>query len=294
VSHVAMPHSGAYPISANVTEGVIEKLKAYFLRYPNSRPRFACRALHLDPKRYGATARVVKSRVRKTWGGANIQADPLEALTSVHRQLWYLKGGVPIGSILSALMAAAEAGLKQDDVWYVSSNQNRQLNYRSQLLAIRVLPTTHRLEILCRIPGTRGADVRDEFQRILNSTLEGRLPQDWIASRIAKELSWKLVPKERHRRFEFPPGPYYKNRFYEDTFGLVIQNDLSECVNEQEAIEKIPSWIPNLLQALERLAHHQRETSKNIGQLIDTLVRHQRLDVNDNVKDITANGGTQP
>jgi hypothetical protein len=294
VSHVAMSHSAAHLISANVTEGVIEKLRTYFLRYPNSKPRFACKALHLDPKRYGATARVVKSRVRKTWGGANIQADTLEALTSVHRQLWYLKGGVPSGPVLSAFVMAAEKGMKQDDTWYVSNNQNGQLNYRSRLLAIRILPSTRRLEVLCRIPGTRGTDVREEFQGILVSALEGRLPPDYEAHHLAEELSWKLAPKERHRRFEFPPGPYYRNRFYEDTFGLVIQNDLSEGVNQQEAIEKIPSWIPNLLQALERLAHYQRETSKNIAQLMDTLVRHQRLDVNDNVKDITASGDTQP
>lgn len=279
--------------SANVTEGLIDRLRNYFLRYPKSKPKHACMALHLDPKRYGPTARVVKSRVKKMWGGANIQGDLLHTLTSVHRQLWYLKGGVPSGPILSAIMEAAETGSKRDNTWYVSNNQNGQLNYRSQLLAIRILPSTRRLEVLCRVLGTRGTDVREEFERILVSALEGRLPPDYEAHHVAEGLSWKLVPKERHRRFEFPPGPYYRNRYYEDTFGLVIQHDLSERMNEQEAIEKIPTWILNVLQALERLAYYQRETAKSIAQLRDTLVRHQKVDANDNVRDITANGGPQ-
>ena len=280
-------------VSTNVAEGLIDRFRNYFLRYPKSKPKYACMALHLDPKRYGATARVVKSRVNRMWGGANVQADTLEALTSVHRQLWYLKGGVPSGPVLSAFMAAAEMGLKQDNAWYVSNNQNRQLNYRSRLLAIRILPSTRRLEVLCRIPGTRGIDVREEFQRVLFSGLDGRLPSDYEARHIAEELSWKLVPKERHRRFEFPPGPYYKIRYYEDTLGLVIQHDLSERANEQEAIERIPAWIPDVLQVLERLADHQREMAKNIKQLRDILVHDQKLDANDNVRDMTANGGPQ-
>lgn len=274
-------------VSANATEGLIDRLRNYFLKYPNSKPKYACMALHLDPKRYGATARVVKSRVRRMWGGANVQGDVLEALTSVHRQLWYLKGGVPSGAVLSAFMVAAETGLKQDNAWYVSNNQNGQLNYRSRLLAIRILPSTRRLEVLCRIPGTRGTDVREEFQRILVSALEGRPSSDYEARHVAEELSWKLVPKERHRRFEFPPGPYYRNRFYEDTLGVVIQHDLSEGTNEQEAIEKIPAWILDVLQALERLAYCQRETMKEVKELKDFQAPQQRPNINDNAKNVT-------
>ena len=258
-------------VSANVTEGVIEKLRTYFLRYPNSRPSFACMVLHLDRKRYCATARVVKSRVRKTWGGANIQGDTLQALSSVHRQVWYLKGGVPSGPVLSALLDAARRGMNRDDTWYFSNNQNRQLNFRSQYLAIRILPTTRRLEVLCRMSGMTGIQVRERFEEVLFSSLTGRLSQDHDASHIARDLSWKLVPKERHRRFEFPPGPYYKLRFYEDTHGLVIQHDASEAVNEQEVIEKNPAWIPDLYHAIARLAEQIREMRREFQQLIQTL-----------------------
>jgi len=274
-------------VSTNVTEGIIDKLRNYFLRYPKSKPKYACVALHLDPKRYGATARVVKSRVKRMWGGANIQGDLLEALTSVHRQLWYLKGGVPSGPVLSAFMAAAEIGLKQDNAWYVSNNQNRQLNYRSRLLAIRILPSTRRLEVLCRIPRTRGTDVREEFQRILLSGLDGRLPSDYEARHVAEGLSWKLVPKERHRRFEFPPGPYFKLRFHEDTLGLVIQHDLSEKVNELEVIEKIPPWIQDVIHCMERLAEHQRDLAKNVEELKNYLFQREESSVSDNARNIT-------
>jgi hypothetical protein len=288
---VPMSHSAAYPISANVTVGVIEKLRTYFLRYPDSGPRFACRALHLDPKRYGATARVVKSRVRKTWGGANIQGDTLEALTSIHRQLWYLEGGVPGGSVLSALIDLAGRGRNQDDTWYFSNNQNRQLNYRSQYLAIRVLPTTRRLEVLCRMPKMNGIDVRQKFEGILYSTLKGHLPLDHDASHIARDLSSRLVPVERHRRFEFPPGPHYKIRYYEDTLGLVIQHEASETMNEQEAIEKIPPWIPDLIHVTARLAEYQKETRRELQQLKELVMRQQHEpNANANVKTVVTNG----
>lgn len=97
-----LPYCRQSAVSANVTEGVVERLRTYFLRHPNSRPKSACRAVGLDPRRYGATARVVKYRVRKMWGGANIQADPLKSLTSVHRQSFYVVGGVPSGHRVSS------------------------------------------------------------------------------------------------------------------------------------------------------------------------------------------------
>lgn len=52
-------------MTSPISEGVIVKLRAFFLQYPNSKPRTACRSLHLDPRRYGGTARVVKSQTRK-------------------------------------------------------------------------------------------------------------------------------------------------------------------------------------------------------------------------------------
>jgi hypothetical protein len=143
------------------------------------------------------------------------------------------------------------------------------------------------VEVLCRIPGARGIDVREEFQRVLFSGLDGRLPSDYEARHIAEELSWKLVPKERHRRFEFPPGPYYKLRYYEDSLGLVIQHDLSEGTNEQEAIENIPTWILSVLQAIERLAYYQRETTKEVKELKDFQAHQQRPNINDNAKNVT-------
>lgn len=281
---------GLNHISANVTEGVIERLKTYFLRYPNSRPKYACISLHLDPKHYGATARVVKSRVRKAWGGANIQADTLEALTSLHRQVWYLQGGVPAGPVLSAFLDIARNGCNRDNTWFFSNNQNRQLNFRSDKLAIRILPSTRRLEILCRTQGINGMEVRKEFERILYSTLTNRLPPDHDALCIARDLSLKIVPKERHRRFVFPPGPYYKLRFYENSLGLILQHDLSESMNEQEAIEKIPPWIRDLIQVVIRLGDKQRETNM-ILQRLEDAIWHSQLIVNENAGTVTANEG---
>jgi hypothetical protein len=230
----------------------------------------------------------VKCRVRKTWDGANVQGDPVAALTSVHRQLWHLQGGIP-ESVLQVLINLAGKGFNRNDLWYFSRNQNRQMNYRSKELAIRVLPTTRRLEVLSRVPGIKGVEVRQKFEKILFATLNGRLPLDHDASYIANHLSWKLVPIERHRRFEFPAGPYYKLRYYEHTLGLVIQHDLSEGVNEQEAIEKIPPWILDLLHAFELMAECQRETKKEVGQLREIIIDRLGSSVNANAKTLTDN-----
>jgi hypothetical protein len=191
--------------------------------------------------------------------------------------------------VLGILVDVASKGFNRNDVWYFSSNQNRQLNFRSRELAIRVLPTTRRLEVLGRIAGMKGSEVREKFEKILCSTLRGRLPASHDVSYVANHLSWKLTPIERHRRFEFPAGPYYRLRFYEDTLGLVIQHDLSEHVNEQEAIEKIPSWIPGILEALERLAEHQRNIVRELRQLKAILIDQRTPSVNANVKNVNDN-----
>lgn len=44
--------------------GIIKRLKEYFTKYPKSSPRAACAALGVDPKDYGATARVTKCRLK--------------------------------------------------------------------------------------------------------------------------------------------------------------------------------------------------------------------------------------
>jgi hypothetical protein len=63
----------------------------------------------------------------------------------------------------------------------------------------------------------------------------------------------------------------------------VIQHDLSEAVNEQEAIEKMPPWILELIQVIIRLSDHQRETSQRLQQLAG-LIHQQMSSVNANVK----------
>jgi hypothetical protein len=69
----------------------------------------------------------------------------------------------------------------------------------------------------------------------------------------------KLVPKERHRRFEIHSGPYYKVRYYEDSIGLIVLHDLSEGANEFEVIEKTPPWILELIRCMELMSDILRE-----------------------------------
>jgi hypothetical protein len=129
-----------------------------------------------------------------------------------------------------------------------------------------------------------GVEVREEFERILFSGLNDRLPDDHDAAHVARDLSYKLAPKEVHRRFVIPPGPYYKLRFYEDTLGLVILRDLSEHMNEQEAIEKMPPWISDVLDAVDRMASGQREIVNVLQQVKRVLLQRQKANVNGNVQ----------
>ena len=46
-------------------KGVVKRLRAFFAKYPESKPSSACYACGLDPRKYGATARVIKSRTMK-------------------------------------------------------------------------------------------------------------------------------------------------------------------------------------------------------------------------------------
>lgn len=217
---------------------------------------------------------------------------------SVHRSRFRLLGGVPAGVVLDALLDAARSGCNREGVWFASSNQNRQVNYRNAEIAVRVLPTTRTLEVLCRRPGMTGVELRDSFRRVLVSTLVGRLPPDqYDPLHLAAGLSRKLVPVERHRRFTFPPSPYYQLDYYRDTLGLRIQHDLSEKANEQEVIEMIPRWIPGLLECVEQMAEVQRETTQalqeNTSMLREVkglLLKQDKLGVNGNVQNITANG----
>src|SRR5208282_6490500 len=125
-------------VSANVTptEGVMEKLTVFFLKYPRNSPWNACKALRLDPRKYAATARQVKHRVKKQWGGVNVQVDPLMGLTGVHRVKLRLQGGVPAG-VLGAFLEAAKVGCNGLGVWFRSDNRNGQINYKNNDIVIR-------------------------------------------------------------------------------------------------------------------------------------------------------------
>jgi hypothetical protein len=45
--------------------GVVQKLRIFFEQYPNSKPATGCRVCGLDPRKYSASARVIKCQVRK-------------------------------------------------------------------------------------------------------------------------------------------------------------------------------------------------------------------------------------
>ncbi len=282
-------------VNANVTRGVMDRFYSYFLRYPESRPSDACIAIHLNPSGYAATARVAKCRIRKQWAGANVRADPLVSLTSTHRLRLRLLGGVP-GPLLDAFLDAARSGWNTQDTWFPSSNQNRQINFRNQAIAIRILPSTRFLEVLCRKPGMTGLEVREHFRRVVVSTLQGRLPANHDLLHVANDLAHKLVPVERHRRFTFPASPYYKLEFYRYTLGLVIQHDLSERTNEQEVIETVPLWIPDLLQCIKQMASVQRENTEAVQENTQTLheikdlLLQCKLCVSGNAPNVTVNG----
>jgi len=244
-------------VSANVTVGAMDLLRNHFLSH-NTTAKYACRVLHLDYKHYGLTARVIKHRVKRMWGGANVKGDPQNPQT--HRQVWYLMGGVPVGPVLESFLAASKGACNRGNAWYCSSNRNGQLNYRSSFLAARLLPSTRYLEVLCRDPSLDGLAIREKFELILYSTLQGRLPVGYDAAHISKDLSSKLVPKARHRRFNFPtPTAFWQLRFYKDNLGLVVQRDLSEGATEIETIENNPVWIRNLMDAIKLIADGQRE-----------------------------------
>jgi hypothetical protein len=255
--HKDSAHQNKKNISANETRP-IKTLRNYFLRYPNSKPSSACEALNLT-KKYWPTARVVKHRIKKTWSGVNVMGDLQKSQT--HRQLWYLMGGVPDGAVLDALIRAARAGCNRPNQWFNSGNRNGQLNFRSDKLALRILPSTRRLEVLSRIHMT-GIEIQEAFREILFSSLAGQLTEGYNVEHIAKELASKLVPKEKHHRFKFPSGGYWKVRYYEDSLGLIIQRDSSEGLNEIEILENTPPWIQQLIDCIRKLAEDQRATKE--------------------------------
>jgi hypothetical protein len=74
---------------------------------------------------------------------------------------------------------------------------------------------------------------------------------------------------------------------------LKIQHDLSEKANQQEVIEMVPPWIPNLLECTKEMAEVQRDHSRALqdntrilGEVRDLLKQNG---VNGNVQNITAN-----
>ena len=232
-------------VTGYVTSGIKERFRSYFLRYPNSTATKACLYLHLHYAKYGQIARNVKSELKRTYDLSYVKADSQNGLVTVHRQLFYVVGGLPV-DVIRVLEPLAVQGLRG---WYASRNRNRQLNFKSGSIFIRVLPVSRRCEVLSRIRDRRIDEVRSDFENILAVSLCGKMQGDYDPDFIAKQMKDRLVASERHKRFYIGATPFWEIRYYQTTLGLVFKKDLSETADQVETVESIPPWVPQLMDA---------------------------------------------
>lgn len=203
--------------------------------------------LNLPYRKYGQVARNVKCELNKTYDGLGyVKADGQSGLVSVHRQLFWVVGGVPM-DVVRVLQDLAARG---DRGWYASRNRNRQLNFKSDSVFVRVLPVSRRCEVLSRIRDRKLVEIRGDLDSILAKSLSGLLPVDYDADYIASQVTSRLVPSDRHRRFMIPPAPSWEVKHYQTTLGLIIKRDGSEKVGELEVEESTPPWVSQLIDAV--------------------------------------------
>jgi hypothetical protein len=196
-------------------------------------------------------ARNVKCELNKTYDGLGyVKADGQSGLVSVHRQLFWVVGGVPMGVV----RVLQDLAMKGGRGWYASRNRNRQLNFKSDSVFVRILPVSRRCEVLSRIRDRKLVDVRGDLVAILEQSLSGLLSVDYDAAYIASQMASRLVPSDRHRRFLISPVPFWEVKHYQSTLGLVIKRDHSEKAGALEVEESTPPWVSQLIDAIVALS----------------------------------------
>ena len=148
--------------------------------------------------------------------------------------------------------------------WYVIPNRNRQREYHTEHLTMRVFPVSGTVRIL------PGYAMPYDYLQIY---VEEAFFRGGLDLEEATELSWKIVPSAKHKTFLIGRVDPFKIDYYKPSLGLTLRADGSHP-RHIEAIETFPAWTQFLIRSNVELAENLRvhiDVMKGINKSIEGL-----------------------
>lgn len=228
--------------------GVTNKIRRFFMQFPETKPKDAARILGLHYETYRNMLSVEKHRVKKYLETKVLGRLPKRLPVESHRVTWTFEEPLP-GDVLACIEREARRrkpsryAPKPVGEWYVAPNRNRMRFYTDEHVSIRVFPISKTIRIE---PGHRMA------WPALKIYVQNALFAGGVDLERCEEVSEQLVPQSRHKTFAVPGlDTTFKIDHYRDPLGLTIQADRSHP-EHLETVEEWPSWIKPQLKAIEQ------------------------------------------
>ena len=186
---------------------ITERIRNYFMQYPNSKPKRACKDLKIDYNKYKNMISTVKGSVRKYYGFGRPHRP--------HKRVWTPKE--PLGVDELELLRRVCVDEKVRGRWYRSSNRNKMMCFIGDRASVKVWETgTVRVEPHVAMSEK---DLADFFFNTLNVAAG-------IPFESANMLADSLVTVSQHRVFPVgEPLPRFKIDHYKKSLGLTIYTD---------------------------------------------------------------------
>ena len=223
---------------------VSTNIKEYFWKYPHSRAKECCRVLGLSFELYGGRTRKIKHDLSKWKQSVTPVTDengrPLKPLAGIHREEYRFREPVHVGYV--AFLREKAQSCRAKGAWYRSTNRNRQLEYFSDDVSIRVYPKSGTCRIL-----PRRRMMFEELRVCVDDAFANALPTTTVLSDSYKHMIEGLITASRHRVFHVGPIAPFRVDSYRNSLGLSILSDASHP-EHLEIHENWPPWIPILME----------------------------------------------
>jgi len=233
-------------LSKNPSENrlrITERIRNYFMQYPNSKPKRACGDLKIDYNKYKSMISTVKGSVRNYLGLGRPQR--------VHRQVLSTK----IGAAELDLVKAVCVDYRVKGRWYRASNRNKMMCFIADQASVKVWESrTVRVEPHVAMSKK---DLADFFFNTLNVAAG-------VPFEPANMLADSLVTARQHKVFPVgEPVPPFKIDHYKESLGLEIYTDASHPY-AVETKESWPDWTKMFARAMSERAKADILLAKNI------------------------------
>jgi hypothetical protein len=265
--------------------GITKKIRRVLVRYPNSSPKAIAEMLFRDRlveqtfekerdfyQRYKGLISTEKWAWNK-WLKTEEKGRVLKSLKSgsarlldKHKVSWSFEVPFPQSLMdkIGEVAGKQRPGIRDHkplNAWYIIPNRNRQREYHSDNLTMRLFPVSGTVVIL---PGYL---MPFKYLRVY---VEEALFRGGLSLGESEEWSKKIIPGNKSRTFHIGRVDPFKIDFYKESLGLELGADGSHP-RYLEAKETFPAWVKVFVDANREMAQSNKELALNLKTHISAL-----------------------